>query len=833
MGGRSVTPTPAAFARALDAAFVGELGIRDRYLVERGGKTWTAEGESLDESTWLEHVLGKIRLGAIQPADRTLYAAIDLDGKRQGTSDPDPERFAAVRELIPRLVRFARETLLVEPFVELTRSGCGYRVGLLFSEDDAPSQGEARLFLRGLLRAFDLPDDGAEGSGHPGIFPRPPGAESVGGTVFAPLGGICNGARASRFVHPETLEPLADQLAALEGAERYTRDDLHGALDALVTRLEERGIRPPTEEAVTVYAQAAESPADAVDRPEFLAEVVELAERLGSISSGRNPAAFAAAARLGNRIAAGQGTVETAEPALLEAMHRNGFATDPRPGYGERAALKTIHRGFRKGMTTPRPYPEAGPACAVDVTEAASDLDEPEWIRDDYDADHGPMTAAVSVVEDATEEPTSSVETATEPADSYDDECPVAFPASCWRGPVEAYRSAWSETTEAPDEYLWPAYMLAAGLMVGRSAYKGHELGHRTYPNLYAVLVGPSGKSRKTTAYSTCRRIVHRCDESVVFCDGVSSGAALVEFLAPSEAETGPDGRLTMIRRAARTRGLLSAGEVSSLLLKGRQDGSRDVIPRLVEAYDCPETLENRTRSKPVRAEEPFLSFFGGTTPEWFRRDLAIDDVRGGLAGRICYFLGKRKPAIPDQPPPNAVALRVAERALLTIRDAHATDRAYEFTPAARSLWEDWYRAEYGRAYENPILGAVAARLHTNATKIALLFAVLDGAASIDAEHVAAATDFANYQRDVQRAIFTAFGESDRAALERRVVETIRRRGPLPTWGLRQWIRNVPADDLKKSIAGLSGVGEIVELRTRSGRGKAWHLAAATERVSR
>lgn len=352
------TVGPKEYALLLDAVFVGERGRRDRFLLADRGGTRITEGNgdgTLDLERWQSHVLGQSRVGVLH-LDVAFHSDADFDGKVG--DKPDPARFAEAQRRARAMAAFCRDWLFLSVLVELTRSTVGYRVTILYDLAEPPSVVEARMLLRCILKALSLPDGGAEGRGDPGVFPRLPGAEGIGGTVFAPLGGVCGGAKGSVFVDPETLQPLADQYSVLANAPRYTREDVHHALDAVLSYLEQKGIPAPEEEPVTHYAAKAETPAGAVDTEPFRREAAKYALQLGELRTGnnRNHQAFVFSAFLGNRVAALQGTCETATAVLLQAMGEagNGYTLD----YSEKSARATIARGLRRGMTTPVPYPE-------------------------------------------------------------------------------------------------------------------------------------------------------------------------------------------------------------------------------------------------------------------------------------------------------------------------------------------------------------------------------------------------------------------------------------------------------------------------------------------
>jgi len=199
----------------------------------------------------------------------------------------------------------------------------------------------------------------------------------------------------------------------------------------------------------------------------------------------------------------------------------------------------------------------------------------------------------------------------------------------------------------------------------------------------------------------------------------------------------------------------------------------------------------------------------GSTTPDWLRADLTLDDVRGGLAGRVCYFVGTPKAPIPIPPRPDAKALSEAERILRAGRDrgGMVSERAPD--PDAAALHSAWYVAERSRRYETAILDTLAQRLHVFAWKAALMFAVLEGTDTITGEQMDAALAFGDYQRATQAAVFHGFGESKAARCAERILAALRTHGPLAGWELAQRVRHVEPETLARAIQTLARSGRI------------------------
>ena len=185
-------------------------------------------------------------------------------------------------------------------------------------------------------------------------------------------------------------------------------------------------------------------------------------------------------------------------------------------------------------------------------------------------------------------------------------------------------------------------------------------------------------------------------------------------------------------------------------------------------------------------------------------------------------IVGTVKGPLPIPPGPVVPSLDEAERILREARDRHSVVRRYDLGAEAQEVYRPWYIEEHGREYLSPVLGALSARLHTHIAKVALVFAAVEGTAQITGDQMQAAVEFGDYQRRAQAAVFTGYGDPAGLKVERRIIEVLRRKGPLPGWGIQQAVRHVAADELCRRIRALASLGRIEE--RKQGRGRAWFL---------
>lgn len=746
------------FADSLARTFAGPPG---RFLVERpdGRGAWSVE-------TWtpaavLDHVNGTRRMGFPFDPERLKFAAFDLDGKTH------PEGRAWSLATAQRIIR-ALADVRIAAILERSRSGKGFHVWILF-DANGPRLADARELAAALLRTLGLVDDFSEKAGVPGFYPWPPKREGCGRVPYAPLFAATNGHASGLLCDFGTGEPFADQLAALDSAER-TPADVFG--DALAT-LRVLAPAPVKPERPKTKVRAFTGELSAFAETALAAEVA----RVGSATDGaRHPTLYSAARNLGELVAGGELPRGLVESSLADAAATAGLV-------GGRASEveKTIRDGIEKGLLNPR-HGEPPPIAFMEYVP-----EEPEHLREEY-SDTEPEASPTFDASAPETEPELD-------ADAEDDETP-ALPEALWRSGFAEFRAAWGHTTESPDAFLWSAYFVAAAAVLGRGP--SLALGVDVRANVNVANLGRSGGARKSTGQGKADRILANVDQGVTVLHGIGSPEGLIEALSNDSGQF--------------PRVLVNLGELSTLLRKGAQEATRGLAPLLCTLFDCPPSVSLPNRKNPLEAREPFLCIIGSTTPEWLRADLTIDDVRGGLAGRFCYFVGTPKAPIPLPPPPDAIALTAAETILKAARDRSGSPREYDLDADARETFSAWYIAERAREYQTAILDTLAQRLHVFAWKAALMFAVLEGSDTITQEQMAAALAFADYQRATQAAVFHGFGESPAARCAERILAALSNHGPLAGWELAQRVRHVEPETLSRAIQTLARSGRI-ELR--------------------
>lgn len=177
--------------------------------------------------------------------------------------------------------------------------------------------------------------------------------------------------------------------------------------------------------------------------------------------------------------------------------------------------------------------------------------------------------------------------------------------------------------SEGDPAALLLGFLVAMGAVLGRSVHL--PIGAtRHFPNLFAVIVAPSGKGRKGTVMAEISRFVELADPTFEsrIASGLSSGEGLIEAVRdPLEADV-PIKENGTIRHERQTvdngiedkRLLAAEGEMAQPLQAASRDGNT-LSAILRQAWDGT-PLRVLARSNKNACKEPHISILGNITAE-------------------------------------------------------------------------------------------------------------------------------------------------------------------------------------------------------------------------
>jgi hypothetical protein len=305
--------------------------------------------------------------------------------------------------------------------------------------------------------------------------------------------------------------------------------------------------------------------------------------------------------------------------------------------------------------------------------------------------------------------------------------------------------SAIAPFTEADQAALLSQFLVAFGNAIGRRPHTmaGAE---RHGLNLNIVIVGRSAKARKGSSLAPILALLELADPTWAeqrVKSGLSSGEGLVfqvRDAAGDEDEGVNDKRLLIIEAEfARVLRVMSReGNVLSTTIRDAWDGR---------------PLGSLTKATPTRASRHHVSLIAHVTEEELRRELTATDAASGFANRFLFFGARRAKMLPNPPAfrgPHVESMATAIRHRL---EWASTVDLIERSAEGEERWEELYCTELAAEWRG-LVGALTARSEAQTLRLSALYALADGSAVIEPEHIDGALALWRYSVATVKHIF-------------------------------------------------------------------------------
>lgn len=393
------------------------------------------------------------------------------------------------------------------------------------------------------------------------------------------------------------------------------------------------------------------------------------------------------------------------------------------------------------------------------------------------------------------------------------------LPDHVWTGWLKDFRDWVTPTTDACEESIYAAGLLALSCAIGRTVSVNYA--GALYSNLYVVIVGPTSVARKTTVLKRARIVLQRAFtmDWLRWARSVGSAEGLLErFCREQEAGSGK-GKQLIFAPIPGQRLVLDESEFTGLFVKMSRPATANLLEVFLTLYDG-EDYKPHTRSRPMEIQQPFFSILSATTPTMLEK--RIDDIHltSGLLPRFAFFNATARPPMAY---PEAMNLEGLEHLANNLQrlSLYAQELAgvLELSPDARRSWEPIYNAfqEEQRSIEG--LGAdLLSRMTAVAMKVALIYAVMRGHRSISDEDLHAGTSVARYCSDVALTLPLSRMDTSRAArLDERILACMDG-VPMMTSAIQlQLSGRVGAEELRRELSSLAQMGVLNEHKVTIG----------------
>jgi hypothetical protein len=182
--------------------------------------------------------------------------------------------------------------------------------------------------------------------------------------------------------------------------------------------------------------------------------------------------------------------------------------------------------------------------------------------------------------------------------------------------------------------HLWSA-LGVLGVAINKSRWI--DSGYRkTYPNLYILLVGPSGVGKSYSSDLAFDILRESKAKVKIFSDSITA-AGLVEFMGQSTITYEIDGRIIV-----KTPVSVYASEIGTMLT--RRNSLEELAIILTELFNRDTDYESTTKgTNKTTIKGPNLSFFACCPPEWILENLTSVGLKNGFLGRMLIVTDSKK----------------------------------------------------------------------------------------------------------------------------------------------------------------------------------------------
>lgn len=378
------------------------------------------------------------------------------------------------------------------------------------------------------------------------------------------------------------------------------------------------------------------------------------------------------------------------------------------------------------------------------------------------------------------------------------------------QGIIDEYIRVMSPTTEAPDGFHLGVALTVIGAMIGRSVYA--SFGKRLHANLFTLLVGDSGQSRKDTAIScgiTLLRTTLTTETSMVTSGAKASKVTVGSGVKVATDISSGEGLISTLKDTPNV--LMYLSEFARLMGNANRQGTKTIAPVLMEAFDTPDSLSNLSKLSPVDAKEPYLSILAATQPRVLDGLLSEGDIHSGFINRWLIIPGKS--TNPNYWPPDIDRewLHVLFQNITALIGTAVDPRGMSGSDDAKAFWKIWYEKHWYQERSDEE-SSMAVRHPVMAIKVALIYAVLNGDQVIDQWHLEVGIAIVEWMAAQVAPLLPSWGASPLARLEQRVLAVITERGPMKRKTIttlcsnpRRWT----TQDIKRTVDALLDNGVI------------------------
>ena len=338
----------------------------------------------------------------------------------------------------------------------------------------------------------------------------------------------------------------------------------------------------------------------------------------------------------------------------------------------------------------------------------------------------------------------------------------------------------YTENTEPPLSYhVWTGLSTIAGALQ-RRVYMDWVF-QRIFPNMYVVLVGPSGRCKKGTAMGMGKTLMNEIPSIKITANSTTRESIIKQMIDAESGFPDPDDKMKkgtggLVYHSSLT---IISDELSVFL------GQNDVkfLANLTDWYDSHDIWSYETRG---RGEEEIkgvcLNMIGGTAPDWFNSILPEEAIGGGFTSRIFFIVEENKRKTVPYHEPTKREMKLKKCLIDDLERINKLKGYYEFSEGAMETYINWYESEDGRIAKGdlPVKDARFAgycdRRATHIKKLAMIMAASrSDILVIDNDDFSRALDVMEKAEVKMPKAFSGLGTSDHVKITDKIIKFLSR----------------------------------------------------------
>ena len=202
------------------------------------------------------------------------------------------------------------------------------------------------------------------------------------------------------------------------------------------------------------------------------------------------------------------------------------------------------------------------------------------------------------------------------------------------------------------------------------------------YPNMYIVLVGPSGKCRKGTAMGDGEGFLKDLGIKIA-STSITREALIHQLKVSSDTSITADGKMSMHSSLT-----IFSKELTVFLGYNNQQLMAD----LTDWYDCAPWWEYRTKNMGTDdISGVWVNLIGATTPDLLQTTLPRDAIGGGLTSRIIFVYENKKSHTEPFPVQTKEEMELSNLLRIDLEKISMLQGEFTVTDSFIDVWIDWY----------------------------------------------------------------------------------------------------------------------------------------------